>query len=114
MAFGGNEIEDEKFHCYKNPFFKMMQIIDNILSKKISCGEKNYKYFINYMDDYKIKPLRIILLKMSAYGKSCDGETKQIYFSIEDNVLSKTHDDIWNKIVLKQNLIASPSTMKMF
>ena len=24
MAFGGNEIEDEKFHCYKNPFFKTM------------------------------------------------------------------------------------------
>ena len=35
-------------------------------------------------DDYKIKPLRTMLPKTSAYVKSCDGETKWIYFLIED------------------------------
>ena len=36
----------------------------------ISSGEKKYKYFISYKDfGHKIKPLGIMLQKMSAYGK---------------------------------------------
>ena len=44
----------------------------------VSSGEKTYKYFIGYKDDdgYKIKSLRIILPKKSAYVKSYDGENK--------------------------------------
>ena len=36
---------------------------------KISYGEKNYKYFIGYMDDgHKIKSFSIILPKLSECG----------------------------------------------
>ena len=44
----------------------------------ISSGEKNYKYFIGYKDgdDYKIKPLHIMLPIASVYVKSYDSETK--------------------------------------
>ena len=52
-----------------------------LISKKISSGEKDYKYFIGYVDDdYKIKPVHTMLSKTSAYVKSCDGETKWMYF----------------------------------
>ena len=38
--------------------------INNIISNKISFGEKNYKYLVGYMDHaYKIKPFSIILPK---------------------------------------------------
>ena len=82
IAFGDNEIEKRKFRCYKNPNFKKELDVDNILiSKEISSGEKNYKYFIGYVDnDYKIKPVHTMLSKTSAYVKSCDGETKWMYF----------------------------------
>ena len=51
-------------------------------SNKISSSEK---YFIVYLDDYyKIKPLSVILPKMSAYVKSYDDGTKWMYFLIED------------------------------
>ena len=58
---------------------------DNLLiSKKTSSGKKNYKYFIGYLDnDFKIKPLHIILPRTSAYVKGCDGETKRMSFLIE-------------------------------
>ena len=44
--------------------------IDNILSKNNSSGEKNYKYYWLYI---------------SRYVKGYDGETKWIYFSIEND-----------------------------
>ena len=63
------------FIAIKIQFFK--KDVDNdtkLVSKKISSGEKN---FFGYMDDdLKIKPLHIMLPKMSAHVKGRDGETK--------------------------------------
>ena len=45
--------------------------IDNTLrSTRISFGEKNYKYFIGYADEYRIKPFNIIHPKTSTYVKN--------------------------------------------
>ena len=50
--------------------------------------KKNYKYFIGYLcNDDKVKPLHIMLPKTSAHVKSYDGQTKWIYFLIEDKDL---------------------------
>ena len=38
-------------------------------------------------NDYKVKPLHIMLPKTSAYVKSYDRQTKRIYFSIKDDDL---------------------------
>ena len=47
----------------------------------VFSGEKNYTFFIDYIDDdHKIKTLRIMLPKTSAYVKCYDGETKWMYF----------------------------------
>ena len=48
--------------------------------------QKNYKYM---HDDYKIKSLRIMLPKTSTYINIYDGETKWMYFIIDDNELLK-------------------------
>ena len=61
-----------------------------LVSNKISFGEKNYKYFIGYLyDNHKDKPLYIMLPKTDAYVKSYVGQTKQMYFLIEDDDLLK-------------------------
>ena len=55
---------------------------------KISFGEKNYKYSIGYLhDDYEIKPLHMMLSKTKVYIKRCNGETKWMYFLIENDDL---------------------------
>ena len=47
-------------------------------------------YFIGRLyNDHKINPLPIMLPKTSAYVKSYDGQTKWMYFFIEDNNLLK-------------------------
>ena len=61
-----------------------------LVSNKISFGKRNYKYFIGYLyNNYKIKPLHIVLSKTSAYIKSYDRQTKWMYFMIEDVDLLK-------------------------
>ena len=53
---------------------------------KISLGEKTYKYFISYLySGNKVKPLKIMLHKASAYAKSYDGVTKWMHFLTEDD-----------------------------
>ena len=48
-------------------------------------------------DDYKIKPLQIILPKTKAYVKSYDGQTKWMYFLIEGDDLLEKYNTIWDK-----------------
>ena len=67
-TFGNIDIEKYKFHHYKNPTFLNYVDIDIIfISKDISSNKKNYKYFIGYIDDFKIKSFIVIFPKSSAY-----------------------------------------------
>ena len=48
--------------------------------------------------DHKVKPLHKILPKASTYIKIYDGETKWMYFLIEDDDLLKKYNTIWDKV----------------
>ena len=87
-----------------------------LVSNKISFGEKNYKYFIGYLHNgNKVKPLTVMLPKTSAYVKSYDKQTKEMYFLIEDNDLLEKYNTIWDKVSadVKKNLIVSQSIIKI-
>ena len=49
-------------------------------------------------NDHKVKPLHIMLPKISAYVKSYGGQTKWMYFLIEDDDILEKHDTIWDKV----------------
>ena len=49
-------------------------------------------------DEYKTKPLCIMLPKTSAYKNNYDDESKLIYFLIEYDKLLKQYNDIWNQV----------------
>ena len=85
--FGDIEITNNKFYQSKTPvFLKGIDIEKVLVSNKISFSEKNYKYFIGYLyDDHKVKPIHIMLPKTNAYVKTYDGQTKWVYFLIEDD-----------------------------
>ena len=74
IAFRDTEIEKHKFHCHKNPILIDDAYINKItLSNKISFGKECCEYFIGYKANEKIKPLRIMLPKMSGYRKEFNG-----------------------------------------
>ena len=59
---------------------------------------KNYKYFISYLyNDSKLKSSHIMLPKTSAYIKSYDGQTKWIYFLIDDDDCLEKYNTICDK-----------------
>ena len=57
-----------------------------VVSNKVSFGKKHFRYFIGYRDGKKIRPLCILLQKMSAYRRDY-AETKYMSFLIKDNEL---------------------------
>lgn len=83
---------------YKNSFsLNELNIYDILRPYRICSGEKNHKYFIDYINDYKIKPFITILPKLSACVESYDDKTKWMHFLLEDEKLLKIYTDIWNK-----------------
>ena len=49
-------------------------------------------------NDHKVKPLHITLPKTSTYVKSYDGQTKWMYFLIEDDDLIERYNTICDKV----------------
>ena len=72
------KLKERKFHDHKSPIFQNDADIQKLLvSSKISSGKKNSEYFTGCLcNDYKVKPLHIILPKTSAYVISNVGHTK--------------------------------------
>ena len=69
-----------------------------LVSNKIYFDEKNYKYFVGYLyNANKVKPLHIMLPKTRTYVKSYDGQTKWMYFLIEDDDLLEKYYTICDK-----------------
>ena len=87
LTFEDIEIEKNKFYHHKTPIFWGDVDIEKVLvSKKICFDEKSYKYFIGCLNnDCKVKTLHIMLPKTSVYVKSYDGQTKWMYFLIEND-----------------------------
>ena len=81
----------KKNYCNKIPVpLRDVDIEKVLVSNKISFGEKSCKYFIGDLyNDLKVKPLNIMFSKTSAYVKRYDGQTKWMYFLIEDDDLLK-------------------------
>ena len=66
------KLKKTKFYGNKIPVLLRDVDIGKVLaSNKISLGEKNYKYFIDFLyNDHKVKPLHIMLPKTSSCVKS--------------------------------------------
>ena len=93
----GNYAFPQNFHTRTSSeitvFFAALKDVDIekvLICNKISFSEKNYKYLIGYLyNGNEVKPLRIMLPQTSAYVKGYDGQTKWMYFLIEDDDLKK-------------------------
>ena len=76
LTFGDIEIEKTKNKT------------KNTTNAIILLGEKNYKYFIDYLHNND-KAIKLVFPKTSTYVKRYDGQTIWMYFLIEDDGLLK-------------------------
>ena len=68
IKFGDIEIKNQKFYQHKRPTsIKNIDINQIVVSNKVSFGKKDFKFFIDYKEARKIRPLCIFLPKMNAY-----------------------------------------------
>ena len=100
LTFGDIEIKNKNFTGIKDLFFKKMQILRKYLHlTRFLIVKKNYKHFIGYLyNDHKVKPILIMLSKTSTYVKSYDGQTKLMYFLVEDDDSLGKYNTIWDKV----------------
>ena len=79
-------------------FLKDVDIQKVLISNKISSGEKK-QYSIGYLyNDNIVKLVHIMLSETSTYVKSYGGQTKWMYFLIENNDLLEKYNSIWDKV----------------
>ena len=94
VRFGEKEIAKEKFYAAKKPIKIQNVNIDNIVIWKLIETKTNSKYLIGIKFDKAIRPLVLIMPKMSGYVKTFkvkDGDkhknNKLMSFCIDDEKL---------------------------
>ena len=67
-------------------------------------------------NDHKVKPLHIMLPKTSAYVKRYNGQTRWMYFLIEDDDLLEKYNTNWDKVSddIKEESDSEPVYNKSF
>ena len=100
VKFGKTEIAKEKFYAAKRPIKIWDVNVDNIVISKLVKTKTNSKYLIGYSDK-DIRPLLLIMPKMSGYVKAFKVENKSsklMSFRIDHEILLKLYKTIWTKI----------------
>ena len=80
--------------------------VDNIVISKLVKTKTNSKYLIGYLDK-DIRPLVLIMPKMSGYVKTFKVEdkiNKLMFFCMDDEILLEKYKAIWTKIEDLKNI----------
>ena len=100
VRLGDREIVKEKFYAVRGPIKVWDANVDNIVISKLVQAKTNFKYLIGYLDK-AIKPLVLVMAKMSGYVKIFkvkEGNNKLISFRIDNEGQLKKYKSIWTKI----------------
>ena len=91
LKFNNIKLNKKEFHKSKEPIDLLSVDIDQIVvSYKFKHNNESFKYFIGYLEGGIVKPLSIILPRMSGYIKYFEKWSKTISFLIKD-------DEVWDK-----------------
>ena len=84
ITFADIEIKKQRFHSHKNPISIYDVDINKIVASiKVPFSKIDLKYCIGYKDLTKIRPLYIMLSKISIYRREFD-ETKYMSLLIKN------------------------------
>ena len=106
VKFGKTEIAKEKFYAAKKPIKIWDVNVDNIVISKLVKTKTNSKYLVGYLDK-DIRPLVLIMPKMSRYVKTFKVEdkiNKLMSFLMDDEKLLEKYKTIWTKIEDLKNI----------
>ena len=96
-----NNITLNKKKCYKSKEAIDLFSVDLdqiVVSYKFIHNEEGFKYFIGYLKGEIVKPLCIVLPRMSGYIKYFENGSKKMSFLIKDDEVWDKCDGIWDVI----------------
>ena len=104
LKFVNLEVNKENIHASKHPVaLNLVNVNQMLISDKFEHSDKGFKYFIGYKDDNIIRPLCIILPKMSGYIKYFNNGGKNMSSMIKNNSVLIKYHEIWNRIKKTSN-----------
>ena len=106
VRFGKTEITKERLYAAKKPIKIWYVNVDNIVISKLVKTKTNSKYLIGYLDK-DIRPLILIIPKMSGYVKTFkieDKINKFMFFRMDDEILLYKYKAISTKIEDLKNI----------
>ena len=110
LKYGDTKLAKEKFYVAKNLINTWDVNVENIVFSKLVETRTNSKYLIGYLGNV-IKPLVLILPKISAYVKTLkvkdgdnDKNNKLMFFRVDAEKIIEKHKTIWIKIEDLKNI----------
>ena len=88
---------DKKIRKYRRRRMIEKDINEIVVSNKFPLGKQDFKYFIDYKDNKKIRPLCIFTLEMRIHKRYFE-KTKCMYFMIKDENNFNEYMKIWEKV----------------
>ena len=105
LKFGYIMVNKNKFHASKQEIaLNLVDINKLVISDKFKHRDKGFKYFIGYKDDNIVRPLCIILPRISGYIKYFEDGAKNMSFMIEDDSVLVKYNEIWNNVKRTLNI----------
>ena len=98
-AFDNIRVNKKEFHKSKQPINLDLVNVDQIVvSDKFKHSDDGFKYFIGYKEGEIVKPLCIILPKMSGYIKYCENGDKNMYFMVKDDDMFDKYNEFGTRL----------------
>ena len=109
--FGDIVVDKKEFYSSKHNLFLGDVDLDKIVvSNKWKINENTCKYYVGYCKDELVRPLCIIMPRMSGYVKYFDNGGKNISFLSDDKDVYEKYGAIWTKVgkLLKLKFSVNP------
>ena len=88
-------MSENKFHKSKQPIdLNLVNVDEIVVFDKFKDNDDGFKYFIGYKESKIVKPLCIILPKMSGYIKYFENGGKNMSFVVKNDMYLNKHNGI--------------------
>ena len=103
LKFNNAILNKKEFYKSKEPIDLLsINVHQIVVSYKFKHNNESFKYCIGYKEGEVVKPLCIILPKMSRYIRYFENESKNMSFFIKDDEVWDKYNEIW--YVIKDKL----------
>ena len=99
LKFNNIKLNKKEFHKSQQPIDLVSVTVDQIvISDKFKHSDERFNHFIRYQEGEIVKPLCVILPKMSGYIKYFENAGKNVSFFLKDNETWEKCKQIWDVI----------------